>query len=281
MTDLVPSGSMEDISALPPELQALFNDTTSDDYENSDEGKSLPRIRLMQAMSNEVHEGKFRPGQVVDPVLGHVYLENPKNDVLEFIPLLTYRTRLYFKGRDEGGEMSCRSDDFLHGFGDPGGDCMSCSLKDWGGEKQDRPPRCMEQRNIIMYFPNAPQQSQVGICSFMKTQLKVAKEFERKSRAFGAGRRIFTSAYRFEVFMDHAGSDQFYNWRLSNFDDGKPGKLVTDPDILRTAMAIADGVKKERRDMCDRIAKQFEAAHVTSKVVETEADEELDLDDID
>lgn len=280
MTDIIPVGDPGEIAALPPELRALFEagtDETGQDFENTDNDASIPRIRLMQALSPEVTSGKFSPGQVVDPDLGYVYLKNPKSDAMEFIPLYTYKTRVYFKPRSEGGDMSCRSEDYLHGMGEPGGECMACSYSQWDG---DRPPRCTEQQNVVMYFPGAPRANRVGVATFMKTQFKVARELIRKIRSNSNGRRMFTSAYSLGVFMDKSGSDTFYNWQVETFDGGSVGKLVTDPQILSEAMALADGIRETRQRACENIAKRFsQQTRIESSVVtDVEQDEELDIE---
>ena len=66
-------------------------------------------------------------------------------------------TRLYWsKGiEDTGGETppDCASADGIVGIGDPGGECESCPLNEWGSGKAGRGKACNERRQLAILRP--------------------------------------------------------------------------------------------------------------------------------
>jgi hypothetical protein len=93
---------------------------------------SLPRIRLVQAMSAEAVEGTAKPGEWVMP-------DGTRRSEISGVVLGVRRLRYY--RRD--GELLCSSIGGQVGVGEPGGDCTVCPLSKWTDDGTNRiPPAC-------------------------------------------------------------------------------------------------------------------------------------------
>lgn len=105
---------------------------------------SFPRIRLLQPVSAEVARGDVAAGRFFHSLYGDL---GPEVDV---VALAARKTRARFFER----ALRCVSPDFLVGRGDPGGDCASCALKDWGPD--GTPPDCSVTYNFVVLPVNGP-----------------------------------------------------------------------------------------------------------------------------
>ena len=67
--------------------------------------------------------------------------------------------RAYWQtGMDEGDGNSppdCSSNNGEEGFGDPGGDCLSCPLNQWGSAAKGEGKACKEKRLLFLLTPDA------------------------------------------------------------------------------------------------------------------------------
>jgi len=133
-------------------------------YDRSD--FSFPRIRLLQPVSAEVARGDVAAGRFYHSLYGDL---GPEVDV---VPLAARKTRARFFER----ALRCVSPDFLTGRGDPGGDCASCVLKDWGPD--GTPPACSVTYNFIVLPVSGPAAEfpLPAVIQFMRSGAKTARK---------------------------------------------------------------------------------------------------------
>lgn len=185
-----------------------------------------PRVKLVQAQSEEVANGLAAPGDFFSTLTGENF-----GSSLRFLPLVPYMNRILLV-RDErraainaalkGAKLPvlsatdsglvCRSLDMVTGRGVPGIDCESCPLAQWG--EDNTPPLCSETWNIA-------GMNEVGdliILSFGKSSAKVGK------RLFSMLRLTRQSPW---------GS--FYEVK-SRQEKGKAGNFYV-PEVTKTAEA--------------------------------------------
>lgn len=106
-------------------------------------------------------------------------------------------TRLYWsKGiEDTGGETppDCTSADGIVGIGDPGGECESCPLNEWGSGKAGRGKACNERRQLAILRPgellptmlSLPPSSIKTWDQFKINALNKRKRYYQRVAAFG------------------------------------------------------------------------------------------------
>lgn len=90
-----------------------------------------PRMRIIQKPS----DGHPNAGVFVNNLTDEEFTE------LKCIVLGMRRGRVLWPKVGEGDEPLCRSRDFVHGEGKPGGECEPCSFKEW---MDDEKPKCAE-----------------------------------------------------------------------------------------------------------------------------------------
>lgn len=240
--DLTPAQAEENaISALPPELQALFEQSSQDDYEKIDpEDFILPRLTLTQAMSPTVIDQTYKAGQLVDLVTQTEFTTDT-DQVLDIIPIYQFKNRWRW---DDSGELLCRSEDAIVGVGTPGGDCATCPETRW---ENNRRPSCSIAENFIIMILNADPGSDIVCWSMRRSQYKIGKKFKNVSKAAVArGGAIYTRRYRIGVFLD--GKDnKYWNYRILKHEDtNRFDKAVTDASVLKRCMDTNDMVRNMR-----------------------------------
>lgn len=142
-----------------------------------------PRVKVVQAMSQEAVDGKAKVGDFFNTLTGENY-----GAVLKFIPLTTFKNRVLIvrpEKRDdindaltaaglpasvEGDGLQCRSLDMVQGTGTPGMECAVCPLAEWRGAKL--PPLCSESYNITAMN----ELGDLIILSFSKSAAKTGKK---------------------------------------------------------------------------------------------------------
>lgn len=135
-----------------------------------------PVLRLAQGLTPEVQDGSAKPGQWLltgfDPV-----------DTVHIVPLLFARRREY---REDGAEIMCVSDDGITGVGDPGGDCRTCVMNQWAGERGSRkPPQCTFIYSYVVYVAEFDT---TALLNFKRTSVGIGKMLNSLIARTGMGR---------------------------------------------------------------------------------------------
>lgn len=138
----------------------------------------LPRWRLLQPTSAEAAD--HGAGVFVNTITGEV-AKSP----LHAVPVRVLKQRLYFKGdKDDGGNrpLSCRSMDGRVGIGDPGGECGSCPLSQWGQSEDgdaEAPPCFKVYGFLVLRTSEKPgadfDAASLGVVSFYRTSETAGK----------------------------------------------------------------------------------------------------------
>jgi hypothetical protein len=84
-------------------------------------------------------------------------IDGPKNvDKIRGIVLSVQRARAYWESEmdGEGTPPDCSSNDGVHGFGNPGGECITCPLNQFGSGKNNG-KACKEIKNIFLLTENS------------------------------------------------------------------------------------------------------------------------------
>lgn len=141
-----------------------------------------PRVKIIQAQSQEVADGRASPGELWNTLTSENF-----GTQLEFLPLAIFMNRLLFArperidtinellsdaglpGLDPSANgLVCRSTDMLRGSGTPGIECASCPLSVWRGSE---PPLCGEVWNLAAMT----ELGDLVILSFSRSSAKVGK----------------------------------------------------------------------------------------------------------
>lgn len=134
------------------------------------EDVKIPRIILMQAISDMVESGEAKAGEFIN----NVTLDNHGTE-LEFILLaLTDREIIRGKSMFEDKKLKCQSIDRITGVGDPGGKCESCAFGQWGTDGE--PPECSDNFTYLVYALGTDEDLPAAVV-MSKTSMKTAKSF--------------------------------------------------------------------------------------------------------
>jgi hypothetical protein len=173
-------------------------------YDKSD--FSFPRIRLLQAVSDEALHGVAPAGRFYHTLVGDV---GPEVDV---VALAARKTRARFVNR----ALLCQSLDFVTGRGDPGGDCMHCPLSQWGEPGPDGkplPPACSLTHNFFVVPVSGPAAEfpVPALMQFTRSGIKTARKLNSAlAIAQAMGQPPWKPVLRFRVIQQQGGKGSYY-----------------------------------------------------------------------
>lgn len=104
-----------------------------------EEDRSIPRIKLIQALSPEIKDKIAEDGDLVNSLTKENY-----GKALKFVPIIFAKSRILFQKREEGGGILCSARD-----GKTGGEyglCSACDKSKWNNQT---PPECTTIINVI------------------------------------------------------------------------------------------------------------------------------------
>ncbi len=205
------------VSAVP----SFLKDQKQEGFEGVErDDVQMPRIKLLQALSPEVADGDLEAGIMVhssDPSISF-------GTEVTFIPLGFFKSRMWWRDKDEGGGQECVALDGKHARspkgemvdGKPTSDCSKCILKDWNNEakkESDKKPKC----TMYMNFPALVDGVLIAL-SFEKTKLEAGRNLITLGQLLGGGgHSIYAGKYRLKVKSDKNNSGQtFFNFVIES-----------------------------------------------------------------
>lgn len=137
----------------------------------------IPRLKLVQGLSEEVTENDVKPGSICNSVTKEVVSSIPKTAKegasLNIIPVMvSKKTRMLFKDIEEGGGILCQSIGGKIGEGDPGGNCFECVKSKWNNGEA---PECIEFYNVFCLIEGVNYPVPF-VASFGKLNLKAGRQ---------------------------------------------------------------------------------------------------------
>ena len=133
-----------------------------------EEDRVIPRLKIMQPLSPEVDEGLAKSGEFLNSIMKKSYGKE-----LSFIPVIWWKSRVYWAPRDEGGGILCQALDAVHGT--VHGLCADCDYAKWHDKETSGVPHTPQCTAIINILSIINQQDLVA-CSFMKTSYSTGKQ---------------------------------------------------------------------------------------------------------
>ena len=127
------------------------------------EDRMIPRLKIMQPLSPEVDEGIAKPGEFLNSIAKKAYGKE-----VQVIPIVWWKSRVYWAKREDGGEILCQARDAMHGA-DTYGNCADCEYSKWHNQEV---PVCTAIINILMLVNS----TELIACSFMKTSYGTGKQ---------------------------------------------------------------------------------------------------------
>jgi hypothetical protein len=156
-------------------------------FENMDSSDlAKPRLAICQSMSpqRKKSDPKFiaglDEGMFFNTVTNEIY-----GTEVTVVPLMFFKSRVFFNPLDEGGGMRCQSPDSQIGVGDPGGECAVCPHSRFG--EHGEAPECTNFFNYAALVVPKAKGARIGpeslaIVSLKSTGLKVARDWNSKMR---------------------------------------------------------------------------------------------------
>lgn len=166
----------------------------------------LPRIKLLQPLSPEV-TGEEKKGEA-----GHLFNTLTLQDYgasLIFIPITHFKSRIYWKSREEGGGMQCSAQDGLHPNTQEYSEvCTGCDLAKWHNDAENKAPECTIYYNFAIIVEG--ETTPVAL-SMERTKIKAAKKLI--SLASLAGKLdIFGKKYKIATVKEKNKKGVWYNY---------------------------------------------------------------------
>ncbi len=135
---------------------------------------SIPRIKLAQALTQEVADGLCSPGEFFTQGF------EPMKQ-LNVVPLAFARRRILID--KDTNEVMCRSGNAVQGVGTPGGTCADCPFNQWTGQAPNRKaPECAFMYSYVVYVR---EWEMVGIMDFKRTSINAGKIFNTLTQRNG------------------------------------------------------------------------------------------------
>lgn len=182
----------------------------------------IPRVKLLQAISPEVVEGGFKPGQFY-----HTVMEDVIGDEITIVPLLVCKeyilwepgrtSKILARARD-GKHWEPKEGEFKVKLGKNGPDVvwklaetvLESGLADWGSSNPKDPnsePAATEMFNVLIAFPNNPELG-LAVISLQRSTIKIARKFLSKMKLSQAA--IFHQLYTVTSVDDKNGAGQLF-----------------------------------------------------------------------
>jgi hypothetical protein len=148
----------------------------------------MPRIKLLQPLSPEAEDGDNQAGDMLNSLTHENYGKE-----LTFIPIVHFKSRIYWKPREEGGGILCSSMDAQRpNKTEYAKSCGECDKKNWDNETKTA-PECVIYYNFIVI----PEGTNVPVAlSMEKTKLKAAKKLISLAKYAGGNLDMFAKKYK-------------------------------------------------------------------------------------
>jgi hypothetical protein len=176
----------------------------------------MPRLTLVQKTSPAFDQQLAAIGDIIDNVTNEVIC--PKGTMLEFIPIVVSKSRIYFHDYNDGGGIDCRAPDGITAL--PGGigkdageqpttECARCVFSKWdesgGGSGK---PQCSNIINILGMLPS--RNNALYALSFKSTGIKVSKRLLSTIKQTGVD--AFALVFGLYAVDDQSANNTFQNW---------------------------------------------------------------------
>lgn len=175
--------------AVKQEQHVAVMGTQARGFENfKNEDLIIPRLRLLQGLSEAVTSGVGKMGQFQDSLSGEIL-----GDSIEVVLLGLKNGAVYF---EQGVGMQCRSQDGITNM--EGVMCTECPYNQYYGQrwaKDEPPPKCSATKEFICVTRgtlNGTEQRPI-VVSFLKTSYKQGRKLASIARL--SGKDIFAGAY--------------------------------------------------------------------------------------
>lgn len=221
-----------ELMALDPKLAALMAESEIKPEEQrknfEDEDRKIPRIKVLQGLSELVANGDGKQGQIAMTINGHIYAD--PGEPITVIPLFYWKSRIMFEGVGGDASVICQANDGKIGVGDPGGDCYECPMAKWTEDGDERiRPRCNASHNFFVCIPNESDPNRFGIIDFTKTSYSVGTKF--LNRVVGNQGLFWGYGYKLGSKKESSGKTTWWTWDQQKWDDGRfelPINEITD-----------------------------------------------------
>jgi hypothetical protein len=203
---------------------------------------SIPRMVILQSTSPEISDALGTPGDFFIKGINQNLGKGP----LEIIPLLRSKSRIRWKPIDEGGGLLCRSIDGKTGQGDPGGNCDTCTKKEWihkDPKSGKLKPDCDLYENIICVLRGQEDWIPVAF-SGSRTRLKAIKDLNTLLMfELNKGRPLFSKCYTVKG-MKKTGTvgNTYFTFGVST---GNNNQVLPQEEIVKAA-AIFNSIKGKK-----------------------------------
>lgn len=224
-------------SELPSRLRNRAPEAQQEGFENVNPNDVImPRMALCQAASDERKRGnsKYIPG-LEDGQFFNTLTKEIYGSKLLVVPVHHYKTRILWKGKTPGSGMRCRSSDFVHGMGDPGGECVDpltgevkCPFAKWlpETERDDKNPSGHPECNDFWNFPvlvldkntKTTDMSTMIILSFKSIGINAAKTLISLGRFRPGKPSIYDCVYELTSRADTRDAGDSYQPVITNPD---------------------------------------------------------------
>ncbi len=186
------------LPAVPTQAPKGFDDFDMEDL-------IVPRIRLLQSLSDAVQKNQGKIGEFQDSLS-----EETLGSSLEIVLLNFKNGAIYFK---QGEGMKCKSNDGI--FNMQGVKCTSCPYGEYYGKfhEDGTPPGCSASKEfLVVRRESLKTQPYPMLLSFIKTSLKMGKKLISMARL--TGQDIFAHAYTVTSVADQRPKGKFANYEI-------------------------------------------------------------------
>lgn len=175
-------------------------------FENMEkEDLIIPRLRLLQSLSQAVADGKGTPGQFQNSVTEDVF-----DAPIEFVPLIFNTRAVYFK---PGQGMVCRSNDGIESM--EGKACSACPYDAYWKQWTDNgPPACAVTKEFVIVERSSLAHDVPSplVLTFVKTSLSLGKRLISMARL--SGKDLFATSYMLGTKQDKSDKGAYHNFEL-------------------------------------------------------------------
>jgi len=176
------------------------------------EDLQLPRLKLLQALSPEVADGKGKAGDILNSLSDQNY-----GNELTFIPIISSYSRVYWESKERDAEILCSSDDGLvpspRVENPPAESCATCPNSKFQKDKKtgkENPPLCTEFYN----FPVLVNGREPAGLAFSRSKINVAKRMMSKAVYAGKGMDLFGLKFKLRTKSERSSKGDYFNFDI-------------------------------------------------------------------
>lgn len=211
----------------------------------------LPRIKLLQPLSPEVQEANEGDAKVEAGHLFNTLTQQDYGPSIIFIPVIHFKSRIYWRNREEGGGIQCAAQNGVNPVATSEDTfakvCTECTLPNWKNDAEigeDKAPKCTIYYNFAIIIDG--ETNPIAL-SMERTKVKTAKKL-LSLITYTGNLDMFAKKYKIGVTKEKNKRGTWYNYTIEPVGFVSPEEFKLAEAAYQSLKSLALSVEQERAE---------------------------------